>query len=658
MCWSKHKHVLKTLILLLLGAWGGTSYSQGVDTLFLKKRLTEATPDSQRLSALTSLAGLFARNQPVRAQGYAEEAYQLAEDGNNWQSMARSSMVLGDIQWNQGHYRIALNHYSLALELFESNDRPVGTASSLFNLARVEYRFGNYPKALDLHLQALEIREALNLRKPIAESYFGVGVVQAEAGAYDDALVNYEKALEISKELKEKRLTADILNYIGRAWRKKREYDHAMTAHRESRAIYLELGDDLGMSDYFNNVGSIYRRRDMYHLALDHFFQSLAIQKRLNDQEGLADGYNDIGTTYMQMAVYDSAEYFLLQALGIARKLGLRDDVRYAYASLAKTYEATRDYAKALEAFQAYDAIKDSLINQDKLNQMADLEFRKEREERQKQMEYLETQAQLDRINQQQNTIYLIIGLGVLVLIAIGLMYRSRLQSRVNRKLATKNRIIDIEKKKADDLLLNILPESVAEELKQHGKARVRAYEEVSVMFIDFKGFTNMAEIMSPRELVRELDECFRAFDDIIEKHGLEKIKTIGDAYMCACGLPDLRPTHATDAVRAGLAIQSYMHEARLRKENDNLPFFECRVGIHTGPVVAGVVGSKKFAYDIWGDTVNTAARIEHGGAVGLVNISQSTFEQIQQDFICEYRGKVEAKNKGQIDMYFVKWEV
>ncbi|EMY77178.1 adenylate/guanylate cyclase catalytic domain protein [Leptospira weilii serovar Ranarum str. ICFT] len=216
-------------------------------------------------------------------------------------------------------------------------------------------------------------------------------------------------------------------------------------------------------------------------------------------------------------------------------------------------------------------------------------------------------------------------------------------------------RNLNIERKKSDSLLLNILPETVAEELKRNDFVVPIRYESVTVLFTDMAGFTKIAETMSPEELLNELDLFFREFDSIVKRHGVEKIKTIGDAYMAAGGLPLANKTHSIDAVLCGLEFQKFMRLKKRERESNGRPYWELRLGIHTGSVVAGVVGTEKFAYDIWGDSVNTASRMESSGIPGEVNISSETYEKIKDLFICEHRGKIKAKNKGEIDMYLVK---
>ncbi len=214
---------------------------------------------------------------------------------------------------------------------------------------------------------------------------------------------------------------------------------------------------------------------------------------------------------------------------------------------------------------------------------------------------------------------------------------------------------LDLERKKSDNLLLNILPEKIALELKENDKVIPKYYESVSVIFTDMAGFTKIAEKLKPDELVSMLDHIFSEFDKIIKKHNIEKIKTIGDAYMCAGGIPTENFTHAFDAVSCAVELNEYMRTLKIKKEKSNEPFFELRIGVHSGPIIAGVIGKEKFAFDIWGDTVNTASRMESSGIIGEVNISKSTYDLIKDKFICEYRGKVNAKNKGEIDMYLVK---
>lgn len=211
-----------------------------------------------------------------------------------------------------------------------------------------------------------------------------------------------------------------------------------------------------------------------------------------------------------------------------------------------------------------------------------------------------------------------------------------------------------LEKEKTEALLINVLPKNTADEIMAKGKATKIKYNFVTVLFSDIQGFTKIAEEMNPEVLIDELDKFFFHFDSVVEKYGIEKIKTIGDAYMCAGGIPEKNRTNPVEVILAALEMQQYMNKLKASSELEGMKFWDIRIGIHTGTVVAGVVGQKKLSYDIWGDTVNTASRMESSGEAGKINISGTTYEFVKDFFLCEHRGKMPVKYKGELDMYFV----
>ena len=235
------------------------------------------------------------------------------------------------------------------------------------------------------------------------------------------------------------------------------------------------------------------------------------------------------------------------------------------------------------------------------------------------------------------------------------------LNLRFARKLFKLEQIINkrtedliIEKEKTEALLANVLPKNTASEIMEKGKATKIKYNFVTVLFSDIQGFTKIAEEMNPEILIDELDKFFFYFDSVVEKFGIEKIKTIGDAYMCAGGIPEKNRTNPVEVILAALEMKSYMKKLKESSEIEGMKYWDIRIGIHTGTVVAGVVGQKKLSYDIWGDTVNTASRMESSGEAGKINISGTTYEFVREFFDCEYRGKMPVKYKGELEMYFV----
>jgi class 3 adenylate cyclase len=318
-------------------------------------------------------------------------------------------------------------------------------------------------------------------------------------------------------------------------------------------------------------------------------------------------------------------------------------EIKDAYQGLSEAYTKSTDYANAVKYKDSLLAIKDTIYNINTDKKLGTLQFGFDLDKKENQIKLLNKDKEIQQRELQRQKL---VRNGFIGGFAVVLLFATVFFTQRNR--------ISKEKKRSEELLLNILPEETAEELKATGAAKAKSFEQVSVLFTDFKNFTQASEKLTPEELVAEINHCYSEFDRIITRYGIEKIKTIGDSYMCAGGLPVTNTTHPVDIVSAGLDMVNFIERNKEERIAKGQPYFELRLGVHTGPVVAGIVGIKKFAYDIWGDTVNTASRMESSGGIGKVNISGSTYELIKDKFNCTHRGKVEAKNKGMIEMYFV----
>jgi len=620
-----------------------------IDSLFNVINTTKQ--DTTKAEAYANICDAYSRSNPDTAMYFGNLGLKLAKEANYKKGIAVCYIKIGNIYEGQCNYPTALDFYKKSLKIREELGNKKGIAISYNNMGAIYKDQGNYPLALEYYQKSLIICEALGDKQEMSNCYNSIGNVHREQSNYSQALEYYKKSLKIEEELRDKQQMSYCYNNIGVVYSDQGNTKQAIESYQKCLKILEELGDKKGMAGCYNNVGESYTDIKNFALAIEYFQKSLKIYEELGDKQGMSLNYNNVADVYIKLKDYNKAITFALKGLQIAKEIGTLFIESVAYENLSTSFKGLGKYREALENYEMFKQMNDSIFNLDKHKQIAQMEAIYQNEKKQKEIEINEVQLAKKEVeikHQKTLTFTFVGGFVLAVLIAFLILWSLQRKKRDNK-------IIAAEKAKSEELLLNILPSKTAEELKKYGHSDARSFDMISVLFTDFKGFTELAEKFTAEKLVAELDHCFRAFDQLMGKYNIEKIKTIGDSYMCAGGIPVLNTTNPVDIVKCGIEIQHFMETYKEERIKEDEPYFELRIGIHTGPIVAGIVGLKKFAYDIWGDTVNIASRMESSGEVGKVNISGATYELIKDKFECTYRGKILAKNKGEIDMYFVE---
>ncbi len=550
------------------------------------------------------------------AKIYFNEAIKFFKAISNIQRVAYSLNYLGIISEQQGNYFEALENYNKAKAFFENCIDETGIAMCFNNIGILQKYQGNYSEALKNYYESLRIHEKLGNKSNAGLALINIGVINNYQKNYKEEIKNTQAALKLFKEINDKKGIALALNNIGSGHISINEYDEALKVLEESIKVSKEINSDNTLLLAISQIGIVYKSQAEYEKAIDIYIQALLIAEKVDYKSEIA-GINDlIGECYLKLNNFKKAKEYLQNGLKIADEAGMKYILCNILKNLYHLKKAEKNSEEALAYYEQHVELSKELENEETTKKIASMQFGY-------QIEKKEQEVVLEREKKEE------------------------IQKAYD--------LLDIEKQRSESLLLNILPAEVAHELKEKGSAEAKLFDDVTVLFTDFKGFTTLSEKMTPQELVNEIHECFKGFDEIIGKYGIEKIKTVGDAYLAVSGLPMANEKHAHDVVNAAIEIRDFMLK---RKEQLKEKTFEIRIGINSGEVVAGIVGVKKYAYDIWGDTVNTAARMEQNSDAGKINISGTTYELVKDSFYCEYRGKIEAKNKGEIDMYYVESDI
>jgi adenylate cyclase len=545
--------------------------------------------------------------------------------------------------------------YAIALEC---NDA-VGIATYKVNMAIVYYEKGDVEKSFSLCLEALAVfEENPGNEAEQCKGYFGLGNFYWNIGIRDKGIHYYTKSYEISKAAGLAHMEARALGFLATSYYDVKEYETALTYYQEVIKVYerlndsvsiartkiamgcifRELGDLLKALDYLNSGAQIsaeanysmglarahnemaktYSILKENEKALVFYQQSLELRKKMDQKQGIISTQLDMAKFYMDNNLFDQAVTQIQEALTLAQSFDAKSKIQRAYELLYLIYEAKNDIEQAYNYFKRYHTIKNEIDLSDaeaKLNNIS-LSLKADQAEK-------ETQIIKEK-NQEL--------------------------AAINQKLEETNFALDHEKQRSEKLLLNILPESIALRLKNGEKLIADSFREVTVLFADIVGFTKLSSELTPDKLVKFLNRIFLSFDELIALHQVEKIKTIGDAYMVVSGIPNQVDRQMERMVDMALDMIE-----ELKKISAELSHpVGVRIGIHCGPAVAGVIGSSKFSYDIWGDTVNLASRMESNGESGAINVTEAIYYALKDRYLFEDRGLIQVKGKGEIKSFFL----
>ncbi|TDE53083.1 tetratricopeptide repeat protein [Flavobacterium sp. GT3P67] len=577
----------------------------------------------------------------AQEQKVADSLVKIYQKGNieNFEKLE----LLRNLSFNEvNNLRLSLRYAEELIVLSKLENNNLYLHRGYFQKGNKLRLIGDLNKSLDAFFKSAAAASKAKYNVGQGTTYSSIADVYSVMGNSKNAYIYYNKAIKLLRKTDNSIGLASALLNAGDEYFKNKKYDLALRNFKESGEIFKKADYLIGTAYNLGNIGMVYAEQGKDVLAMKYISKAIKILEELKDYYAISDYLTYMSAIYLKQNNQTTALNYALRSLELAQKYGLKDQISNSNLKLSELHQKIGNTAESFKYYKNHIAYRDSVTNLKSVQQMADLRTDYEVSQKQTEVDLLNQ----GKKNQQIIAISSAISSGLVFLLAFGMFRRYKFIKKTNV-------IIEEEKNRSNSLLLNILPEETALELKQNGKVVAKKFESVTVLFADFEGFTQYAEILSPEKLVESVDYYFSKFDEIMEKYNLEKIKTVGDCYMCAGGLPFSTEDHAFKMVQAAFEIATFVRDSKNNNPlNDTR--FEIRIGINSGPVVAGVVGTKKFAYDIWGDTVNIASRMESNSEPGKINVSENTYELIKDTFDCDYRGEIEVKNRGMMKMYFV----
>ncbi len=566
--------------------------------------------------AIEKLKDLVNTSQNQEAEAFANELLEQKAINEDAKSLAKVYNFLGSVYFYLSDSPKALEYFSKTLHINEEIGNKVGIASTLGNIGLVYNHHSDYPRALEYYSKALHINEEIGYKVGIAINHLNIGNVYSNLTDYPKALEYYSKALQINEEFGYKQGIAINFTCIGVVYNNLSDYPKALEYHSKALQINEEIGNKDGIATNLVNIGVVYQDLSDYSKALEFHTKALQIHEEIRNKFGIASNLGNIGLVYSskESILYDvkKAEEYFQKTLVLAEEIGARDIIKETFEHLYKLRLNQEHYKEALEFHLKSIALEKEILSNEAKKQAERFDTERKTAEREKQLA----------------------------------VERARYEER-------------------ESILRNILPDSVTDRLVKGENPIADHFETASVLFMDLVGFTTLASIAPPKQLVYLLDAIFQKADEVVETFGLEKIKTIGDGYLAVANVTSPLEEHQKATALAALQLLETMKDFSVKIPTElgdtnwinDMKDIEIRIGIHTGEVVAGIIGKNKYTYDLWGDAVNIASRMESNSEAGRIHISEEFAKSIEshREFSLFPRGEITIKGKGRMNTFWLE---
>ncbi|MBL8004471.1 MAG: tetratricopeptide repeat protein [Candidatus Kapabacteria bacterium] len=568
-----------------------------------------------------------------------KKSIELLEKTNKYDEIGSNYNMLGIISRQKGNFADALVNWQSSSSYYQRAENKIGEGAVLNNLGALQTQLGNFTEALDSYQKSVKIFQEFENLPRLAMTLSNIGIIYENLEKYDQALEYFKQSIPLQESTNDQRGLAMTYHNIAGVLKFKGEYAESKEMAKKSLAIREELQDLLGITTTQGLLCALYREINEEEKSIDFGMKSIENAKKIGDKFRETASLIELARTYEKYKNFNSSLELLNNAVTIATDLQAKELLFKIHKDRAVVLKHLENYKSALESFESYFTLEKEVFNEKSNEKMQQLQVtfeveKKEREAEIYRLRNVELQSANDEILRQQDI----------------LEKQAAEIELANTELNEKNILIEEAHSLSESLLLNVLPPAIAARLKANENPIADRFENVTVLFADIAGFTHLSSSISPETIVGMLNNIFTEFDAIADKYGLEKIKTIGDNYMCVGGLPEVMENNTEAVARFALEIREIIKNFDSGYGID----INARIGFHTGPVVAGVIGKRKFAYDLWGDTVNTASRMESHGEVGKIHVTEKVYTILQDLFTFEFRGPLTIKGKGTMNTYFL----